>query len=120
MASVLATILSESRNLITHGISHLISMYHQTTNRQAKKLGTDLSQQNNFIKFVQEVMHSKDATLCAYHDQVRPIIMSFYTKYCCMGNTLQKKIVRNATVDQYLSEVVKFVESHTKTNQQSI
>ena len=31
-----------------------------------------------------------------------------------MGNTLQKKIVRKATVDQYLGQAVKFVESHTK------
>jgi hypothetical protein len=61
-------------------------------------------------------MHLKDATLLAYHEQVRPVLMAFYTEYCCVGNTLQKKIVRKATVDQYLGEAVKFVESHKKTD----
>jgi hypothetical protein len=65
---------------------------------------------------VQEVMHLKDATLLADHEQVRPIIMSFYMEYCCMGNTLQKKIVCKASVNQYLGDTVKFVESHTKTD----
>ena len=61
-------------------------------------------------------MHLKDATLVAYHAHVRPVVLSFYTEYCCVGNTLQNKIVRKATVDQYLDVAVKFVKSHTKTD----
>jgi hypothetical protein len=57
-------------------------------------------------------MHLQDATLQAIDATVRPVIMAFYTEFCCVGNTLNNKLVRKSTVDQYLDIAITYVKSN--------
>jgi hypothetical protein len=58
-------------------------------------------------------MHLQDATLQAINDTLRPIIMTFYTEFCCIGNTLNSKLVQKSTVDEYLDIAITYVKSNT-------
>jgi hypothetical protein len=71
-------------------------------------MGLDISRRDHYIAFVEEAMELKDASLKSYHPEIRPIIIAFYTESCCVGNTINNKLVRKATVDQYVNTAIKY------------
>ena len=113
MAAVLALIPFGTQDIISNGLCHLVTKYTLTSKRKDKKLGTDISRQNHFINFVNKVMQLKDATLQSMHETLWPVIIAFYTEFCCVGNTLNKTLIRKATVDQYLDIAITYVKSKT-------
>jgi hypothetical protein len=58
-------------------------------------------------------MHLQDASLQAIDETVWPVIMAFYTEFCCVGNTLNNTLIRKSMVDQYMDIAITYVKSHT-------
>ncbi len=86
------------------------SEYGQPTDRQTKRIRTNITRTEHYIQFARKRLQLDDPFLVEQRQEVKNIAIIIYLRALGVGETIQNKIVRKATIVQYLDAVAKLFE----------
>ena len=86
------------------------SEYGQPTDRQTKRIRTNITRTELYIQFARKRLQLEDPFLVEQRQEVKNIAIVIYLRALGVGETIQNKIVRNSTIVQYLDAVAKLIE----------